>query len=186
MSKTAVIFPGLGYSFDRPLLYFAAKLAVNAGYEIVKTAYPGCSRDLLKASKEELKEYSQSCVKAAVTILNEKGVSPVGDLLFISKSIGTGVAAACAAAYADTARHIYFTPLEETFEFVAPGSGVAFNGTNDSWADWKKVDALCKEKNIPLMTFEGANHSIETGNVIEDIGSLQKIMSEVEAYIRKE
>ena len=183
MSKTAVIFPGLGYYADRPLLYYASKLAVNAGYEIVKIDYPGCSRDLLKASKEELKEYSLSCVKEAIASLKKKSVSLGDDLLFISKSIGTAIAAACAAAYAGRVRHIYFTPLEQTFDHVYPGSGIAFNGTKDTWADWKKVSSLCKEKDIPLMTFEGANHSIETGNVTGDIGNLQKIMSVVEEYI---
>ena len=87
MSMTAVIFPGLGYYADRPLLYYASKLAVNAGYEIVKIDYPGCSRDLLKASKEELKEYSLSCVKEATASLKKKSVSLGDDLLFISKSI---------------------------------------------------------------------------------------------------
>ena len=35
MSKIAVIFPGMGYTKDRPLLYFAGKIAKSCGYELV-------------------------------------------------------------------------------------------------------------------------------------------------------
>lgn len=185
MSKKAVIFPGIGYHADRPLLYFAAKLAVAAGYEIIKIDYPHCAVDLLKADKEVLKEFSVSCVETAVSVLKEKEINADDELLFISKSIGTAVAAACAQSFDTKIGHIYFTPLEDTFDFVSPGSGMAFNGTNDSWADHKKVAGLCKAKDIPLTTIEGANHSLETGEVITDIGNLQKIMEQVAAYIKK-
>ena len=183
MSKKAVIFPGIGYHADRPLLYYAAKLAGAAGYEIIKISYPYWEADLLKAGKEELKEFAEACVKAAVSAIKENGISADDELLFISKSIGTSVAAACAHFFDTKIRHIYFTPLEETFEFVYPGSGIAFNGTKDSWADCERIKSLCKEKDITLTTVEGANHSIETGEVIADIDNLKKIMEQVAAFI---
>ena len=33
MKKIAIVFPGVGYTKDRPLLYYAGKLAVKRGYE---------------------------------------------------------------------------------------------------------------------------------------------------------
>ena len=32
--KCALLFPGVGYGLDRPLLYYSAKLAKAAGWEI--------------------------------------------------------------------------------------------------------------------------------------------------------
>ena len=32
--KLAVIFPGIGYTADKPLLYFGRRIAVDCGYEI--------------------------------------------------------------------------------------------------------------------------------------------------------
>ena len=32
--KLAVLFPGVGYQIDRPLLYHSAKLARERGYEV--------------------------------------------------------------------------------------------------------------------------------------------------------
>lgn len=38
-TKLAIIFPGLGYGPDRPLLYYAGKLAREAGYNLVTVSY---------------------------------------------------------------------------------------------------------------------------------------------------
>ena len=113
MSKTAVIFPGIGYHCDRPLLYFSTKLAMAAGYEIIKIEYPFCAVDLLKADRSQLRAFSESCVSAALEQIREKGDPAEGEMLFISKSIGTAIAAACGAALPGKIRHIYFTPLEK-------------------------------------------------------------------------
>lgn len=37
--KAAVIFPGVGYHTDKPLLYYSKKLAVAGGYEILEVSY---------------------------------------------------------------------------------------------------------------------------------------------------
>ena len=37
--KMAVIFPGVGYHADKPLLYYSRKLAARQGYEILCVDY---------------------------------------------------------------------------------------------------------------------------------------------------
>ena len=37
--KLAVIFPGIGYHKDKPLLYYAAKLMQNKGYDVINIEY---------------------------------------------------------------------------------------------------------------------------------------------------
>ena len=37
--KIAVLFPGIGYHTDKPLLYYSKKLARKRGYEIVEVKY---------------------------------------------------------------------------------------------------------------------------------------------------
>ena len=37
--KLAVLFPGIGYHVDKPLLYYGRKLAVQRGYEVVGVPY---------------------------------------------------------------------------------------------------------------------------------------------------
>ena len=50
MKKTAVIFPGIGYHTEKPLLYYAKKLAKQSGYEITEVPY----RDLFRDAKTEI------------------------------------------------------------------------------------------------------------------------------------
>lgn len=37
--KLAVLFPGIGYTCDKPLLYYGAKLAKSYGYEVKRVEY---------------------------------------------------------------------------------------------------------------------------------------------------
>ena len=37
--KLAVIFPGIGYTADKPLLYYASRLARHYGYQILAVSY---------------------------------------------------------------------------------------------------------------------------------------------------
>ena len=39
MKKLAVFFPGMGYTHDKPLLYYSGKLAKEHGYKIVRVEY---------------------------------------------------------------------------------------------------------------------------------------------------
>ena len=41
MSKLAVVFPGIGYTVDKPLLHYSRRLAADAGYEIKLLPYAG-------------------------------------------------------------------------------------------------------------------------------------------------
>ena len=190
MSKIAVIFPGIGYHTDKPLLYYSGKLAAAAGYGIIKISYPKYDVNLKQATKEQLATFVKMCLEATTETLKDAGLGDAEDVLFISKSIGTVVAAAYAKgigadithAGADTTcagtviRQVYFTPLEETFDYVKKGVGIAFNGTKDNWADYKKVQKLAAEYDIPLTTIEDANHSLETGDAVKDIQNLEKVI----------
>ena len=48
MKKAAVIFPGLGYGPDRPLLYYAGKIAKECGYDLISIKYNGIDKATLR------------------------------------------------------------------------------------------------------------------------------------------
>lgn len=184
MKKTAVIFPGIGYHTEKPLLYYAKKLAKQSGYEITEVPY----RDLFRDTKEPDKRLEAAFVSAFAQteeILKAVSFAEDGDLLFISKSIGTVVASAYAEKYGLNPRHILYTPVKTTFSFH-PREGIAFHGTADPMADTEMVNRACRECRIPLYLTENGNHSLETGNVQKDLENLGIIMRQTEAYIRQE
>ena len=124
-----------------------------------------------------------SALQQAEEILKDVRWQDYEDILFISKSVGTIVAACYKQKYQIKARSISFTPLEDTFSF-ASGEGIMFHGTADPWVkDSKKIYEGCEKIGQPLYVIENANHSLETGDVAEDLVNLAKIMRWVEEYI---
>ena len=61
--------------------------------------------------------------------------------------------------------------------------GIVFHGTGDPWARTSRVEQLCREKKLPLYLTEGANHSMETGDVLKDLETMKQIMEQCEAYL---
>jgi hypothetical protein len=82
-------------------------------------------------------------------------------------------------------RQILFTPVEDTFRWAGSGA-IAFHGTADPWADTKAIRKACREQGIPLRETENANHSLETGDVDEDIREMRKVIKAVREFAEKE
>lgn len=181
--KIAVLFPGIGYTCDKPLLYYAGKLAIAEGYELVSVRYGNFPPDV-KGNREKMQQSYQSALRQARDILKEVNWSDYDDILFISKSIGTVVSSAYAMESNLKVRNILYTPLDQTFLFANTGS-IAFHGTKDPWAVTDEIEDGCRIHRIPLHITEGANHSLETGDVMEDLKNLKKVMRTTLNYIQK-
>ena len=95
MKKTAVIFPGIGYHTDKPLLYYSRKIAAAQGYDVIAIPYGKFPKGV-KGSKEKMEKSFFSALEQAEQILKDVDFSENDDILFISKSVGTAVASAYA------------------------------------------------------------------------------------------
>lgn len=179
--KLAVIFPGIGYHADKPLLYYSKMLAKNLGYEIREVPY-GDFPEGVKGSKEKMEKAFFSAVKQAEQILADVEFAKHEEILFISKSVGTAVASAFALKQGLKTRNIYYTPVEASFQFMKQ-EGLVFHGTNDSWAETKIVEEGCRQAGFPLVTIPEADHSLETKEVGTDLENLKQIMKKTEEYI---
>lgn len=180
MKKIACLFPGIGYTCDKPLLYYAWKLLKGQGREVVPVSYTGFPAKV-KGDPERMRQSAEMALEQAGQILRETDWSGYSDILFIGKSVGTVVCAAYARRHGLRCRQILFTPLEDTFRFVS-GDAIAFHGTADPWADTGAVREACRRLGIPLYETEDANHSLETGDVDRDIAELRRVMEIVKAY----
>lgn len=150
--KIAVLFPGIGYHCDKPLLYYSGKLAAYYQYEITRVSYTNLDRSIPKAFADA---YAQTEKQ-----LENIDWSQYGEILFISKSIGTAVAAAYAQRHDISCRNVYYTPLPQTFDF-APQFGIVFHGTSDPWAKTAVIEENCRKRSMPLYIIEHTNHSLE-------------------------
>ena len=181
MKKIACLFPGIGYTCDKPLLYYSWKLLKSMGWEILPLQYAGFPSGV-KGNAEKMRQAAHMALEQAETQLKDVIWSEYTDILFVGKSVGTVVCAAYAKQHRLKCRQILFTPVEATFHFVDQNT-VVFHGTADPWADTKAIKDACQRLNIPLFLTLNANHSLETGNVDADIKEIQKVMQTVTHFI---
>ena len=96
LHKLAVIFPGIGYTADKPLLYFGRRIAVEYGYEVRIMDYKGFPPKV-KGDRNRMEESFFIALRQAEEMLAGVDFTEYDDIVFIGKSIGTIVAAKIAA-----------------------------------------------------------------------------------------
>ena len=184
LKKIAVLFPGIGYTVDKPLLYYTSKLLRAENWEVISVYYSGFP-DGVKGNSKKMEQAARMALDQAEEKLDQVEWTEYEDVLFVSKSIGTVVAAAYAQRVQLSCRHVLFTPVEGTFRFKIE-QAIAFHGTADPWADTGIICDLCEKQNIPLYITENANHSLETGEILTDIMNLGNVMRIVKDYVEEE
>lgn len=182
VQKLAVIFPGIGYTVDKPLLYYTSKLARQYGYQIQTVSYHSLPENV-KGDPAKMRQAFDIAFQQTEQLLQKIDWNSYGSILFISKSIGTIIASAYASKHDLSVKSILFTPLAETFDFALPGS-IAFHGTADPWAETASIRSLAEQKEVPLFLTENANHSLETGDIQLDISNLKIALRHVEEFIQ--
>lgn len=186
MSKLAVIIPGIGYTVDKPLLYYGIKIAQKYNYdEIVKVSFSPVSKKNLQKNNEAMKEVFEAIFREAEKQLEDIDFNSYDDVLFIAKSIGTIVATAFSEKHNLKARHVLYTPLEQTFEFKV-NDAVAFIGTSDPWSEVDKVIKKAEESGVLIGVYEGCNHSLESEDIARNIEILKEVMGKSDEFIKKE
>ncbi len=172
--KLAVIFPGIGYHKDKPLLYYAGKLLRNAGYELLPVGYHDMPQKI-RGDREMMRQaallaYEQSCEQLEGTDL-----SAYNDLVFVGKSIGTVALEKYAADHELRVRRIWYTPVEATLSYWT-GDVIAFIGDADPWSDVDTVKHLAAERGIRLFSYPDCDHSLECGDVDRNLVILREVM----------
>ena len=185
MKKLAVFFPGIGYTVDRPLMYYSRRIAAALGYEIRLLPYRGFPRKV-KGDRSKMADSFRIALEQSEEMLSDVAWTEYDDILFIGKSVGTVVAAKMAeeSPAGERIRLILYTPLDDTFSFSF-GKAVAFTGSGDPWVGKQnsRIAQLCAERGIPCTVIPGGDHSLETDDLPADVRELGKILEETGAFI---
>ncbi len=180
MRKLAVFFPGIGYSNDKPLLYYTRKFLLKENWKVININYSGFPENILGDTKKILLSEDIAFEQAEICLQNDD-FSDFENIIFVSKSIGTVAAAKFAFTKNLNVKHIFFTPLEQTFNFNQKNA-IVFHGTSDVWIKTQKLKEICKEQNLALNLYENANHSLETGDIFVDLEILKNVMQKVQKF----
>ncbi len=178
--KIVCLFPGIGYTCDKPLLYYSWKMFASMGWKVVPVPYGGFPAGV-KGNAEKMRKCAEMALEQAEELLKDVDWAQYDSVLFVSKSIGTAVAGAYAARYRIPCRQVLFTPVEDTFIFPFKDA-IAFHGTADPWAGTDAIRQACGSAGIPLYITENANHSLETGHIEADIDTVKGAMKIVREY----
>jgi len=172
MSKKIVIsFPG-GRGAEVPLLYFAAKHYEDLGYEKVFISHPIS------------KEYSfEALLDNADKIVKEINFCEYEDIVFVAKSIGTGVACTIKERYQISATLILFTPPQETLPFIKRDNDITLVaiGTKDKYVSSDILKEMCEKEGICCYVENGVGHRME---VMNDLQRNLEIISNVIEQIK--
>ena len=183
MKRIAVFFPGIGYTVDKPLLYYSKKLMRERGYEIVDIGYKDISKDCLR-DKSLMADTFAEVFAQTEEQLRDVDFASYEDVVFISKSVGTVAAAKYAADHVVRARHVFYTPLEQTFDYAGEGTEIVFFGDHDPWIVFERIKELCKSHDFRYTVIPDGNHSLETGRTFEDTDNIRKVIREVGEYLK--
>ncbi len=179
--RLAVIFPGMGYHKDKPLLYYSSKLAQSNGYEIINVEYHDLP-EKVRGDAGMMKAAADIAYKQTEEQLSRVPFSEYEDILFIGKSIGTVIAAKYVHEHDLMARQIWYTPVEATFSFGSK-EVIAFIGESDPWSDLNNVKKYAGEQGIRLLTYPECNHSLESPDVIKNIEHLKSVITLTKEFI---
>lgn len=182
MNKIALIFPGIGYTCDKPLLYYGGKLLEKMGYTRIPVEY-GNFPSNVKGNPEKMRQCFESALAQSEELLKNVDFSSCDDIIILSKSVGTAVSAAYTEQKKIQVRNVLFTPVDFTFNYITDSNCIVFSGTADPWADTSVIKECCKNMRIPLYLTDGANHSLETGDISFDIQNLSSVMDRVKDFI---
>lgn len=181
--KIVCFFPGIGYTCDKPLLYYSGKMLSALGWKTVQVPYGGFPSGV-KGDAVKMKLCAEMALNQAEELLKGTDWSQYDSILFVSKSVGTVVAGAYAQRHRVPCRHVLFTPVEAAFSFGIRDA-VVFHGTADPWAETGSIMKACRDAELPLYITEQANHSLETGNLDTDLDTVRSAMKLVREYAEK-
>ncbi len=184
--KLAVFFPGRKYGVDCPLLYYTDFICKKLGYECEYLHYAAHREDKTAITIEEDIANAKDYVFEKLNTIDMDGYD---EILFVSKSIGTVLAAMAQERCKRRVRNLFLTPLEQTLTYLEKCENVqekdtlVVAGTKDSFLEAEKLTEVCLAKNLYLFQVEGVGHSIESDDVGDSLEIMKDVMEIVQEWI---
>ena len=199
MKKLAVVFPGIGYHKDKPLLYYSSRLVKNEGYEIIDVSYHDLP-EKIRGDQEKMMLSAKIAYGQTEEQLASVDFGAYDEIIFIGKSIGTVMLTRYVSEHGIKAKQIWYTPVEATLDFYpgnvkgvdSSGSGnsssdpsdvIMFIGDDDPWSDVDKVKEKSDEKGVRWFSYSGCNHSLECNDVDRNIQIISDVMKKTAEFI---
>lgn len=185
-SSICFMFSGLGYTYEKPLLYYVTMLMLKHGIEVVHIHYT-YPKELMKKSTDEIADVMMKDIDLVLQdVLSHNDYK---NIIFAGKSIGTIplIQQIMKGEAYKAATMLLLTPLltrTELFESLLESThkGLIVIGTRDHYYN-ESVYQL-KTKKMHIEVIENADHSLDVFYSPSDsLKALQTVMSRIEMLL---
>lgn len=182
-NSLVVLFPGVNYSCEKPLLHYARKAATIEGYDVL------CIRYGFKLSKEDIgKEIIKIIANEVLEVIKSCSSKKYNHIYFISKSIGGEIAGNIANTIGyDNVKSLYLTPTPTTMKHIIKSNCSVIVGTKDPIFTEENIQLIKGYDNVDLSLIDNAQHSLEVDNNLDaSIKSLSKAVNIFAEFLNKD
>lgn len=186
----AIVFPGMGYTADMPLLYYPSRLLLEAGADLLTVDYAYNRPDFTALSGPGREQWLFADVSAACRAALAQ--RPYQRVTLIGKSLGTLAMAHLLATEPglEGARTVWLTPLLSNdrvwTELRRAGRpAVVAIGTADRFYDATRIAEARATPDVDAVVIDGADHSLELrGDVLGSLAALERVLRAVQRISR--
>lgn len=187
--KLGILFPGMGYSCDRPLLYYTTELLLARGYDVLQlwSNYETTGFEQLSQTEKTIRIIGDG---QALLQAGQKA-GRYGQLLLCGKSLGTLTMAFIMNADQELrkATTVWFTPLihlppvAQAIQAIEGPAFIAGSQADDTFASGptEEINSL---PNSTTLVIDGADHSLEIpGDPLQSLVILNQVFERLSTLI---
>lgn len=157
--RIVVAFPGTGYTCGEKLFAGCIDVYRERGYECAALDFSSIPFKQIETVEEAI----EAAKPVMLEQLNGVCFERYSDVVFISKSLGTALAAWLAGEKRIAARQLFLTPIAQCLECAPdPASVIGMViGTEDKVIDYRIVESFCAERGIDCLVVDNVGHSLK-------------------------
>lgn len=188
--KVALVFPGLAYNSQMPLLHYTIKAIIDSGINVLAVDYDYSNNpEFLKQSQRIRSDWLIEDVEASLRVITEDEKQEV--VCLTGKSLGTLAVGHLLETHEDLrdAKTIWLTPLIKNPELLEQmlaymKDAVLVIGAKDPHYDSDIIDRLNATTQLGGIVIEEANHSLEIeGDVTKSLRVLMQIVFVLQQFL---
>ncbi|WP_153461945.1 MULTISPECIES: alpha/beta family hydrolase [Sediminibacillus] len=188
-SKLCVMLPGLGYTTDQPLFYYATGLFLEKGFDVLHVQYEHDNSSFIKLEREEQFEVISDDVEK---VLGEVvSANKNTNIFMMAKSIGTGGLAHLFQKSKENlkiTKVIWLNPLlqiDTLYDCLRSSrkESLLLTGNKDQYFVKERMSELADKRNFKTRILKGADHSLEhEDGIYQSIECMKVIMKEIDMF----
>jgi len=184
-----ILFPGLRYTCDMPLLYYPSRLFARRAADVLQVNSDYTLPEYQSASQREQAAWLTSDAQAALQAGKAQG--DYNRLILVGKSIGTLALSHLVSntSPGEGTTTIWLTPLLHQQALVAAACGfrgpaLYIAGTGDPLYDSEPMQRIQEASGAETLIIEGADHSMEIpGDPFRSIQILERILRGIASFL---